>query len=175
VTTFNWFNSTHNLDCYSGPDLTKTGCINETGTIEWCDPSVSTCQMCGIALCSGGLPTEPIGYGPPDTLTIDVQNGYSCSDINPKAYRRHDLGNGEVECGTAASIMEFYGSSNAATDQGTIDYHPPAFPCTDGRTISASGAATFTFTCTHDAGFNATCTAAPFVIPVTSWTINAAA
>jgi hypothetical protein len=102
-----------------------------------------------------------------------VDNGAQCSDINPKSYRRHDIGNGLVECGTAAQVMNFYGSSNGAENQGHIDFHPvnTGYKCNNGTSFMASGSVNFTFTCTHDAGFNATCTADPFVIPVQTWWI----
>ncbi|KAK2793265.1 hypothetical protein FQN51_001308 [Onygenales sp. PD_10] len=172
VSLFRFVNSSHNLDCYSGRDAGLTGCLQGS---QWCDPdSDDTCTHCGVPLCSTGLPNQPLGFGPPDTLQISVSgsNTANCYDINPKGYRRHDLGNGVVECGTAARVMEFYGSTNGDVEQGEILYNPihSVFECENGGKFQATGRVDFTYSCTRDSELNATCMAnEDFVIPMTKW------
>jgi len=173
VSTFKWFNSSHNLNCFTGPDLQKTGCITDSHPAAWCHGKEPGCTDCSIPLCSTGLPSQPIGYGPPDTLQIEVEGVVQCSDTNPKSYRRHDLGNGAVECGTAARVMEFYGSTEESRNKGRIVFHPVNNPyhCNNGSIIQYSGSAEFSYACTHDNERNATCTADPFNIPIQSWRV----
>jgi len=172
VTRFYWFNSSHNLNCFSGPDLNATGCIDNRQ--KWCDPSVdANCTQCNIGLCSSGSNIQPAGYGPPDIITIKIGNDTLCSDVNPKAYRRVDIGHGRVECAGSVQALEFYGSSNKELNVGHIDFHSPyqRFPCQDGNSVRYSGSVDFLYACTHDEGFNATCRAEPFNIPITNWTM----
>jgi hypothetical protein len=162
VTTFSWYNSTHNLDCVTGPDIGDgTTCFNSTssGTVT-CDPSQGPCDICGVPACDTGLPQVPLGYGPPDNVTIDIENGYQCFQANPQTVHRFEVGDGIVICGGTAYHLDFYGDSNEATSVGHIDYAPiTTYDCTNGSTITGYGSVDFPVTCTHDAGFNATCTA----------------
>jgi hypothetical protein len=172
VSNFNFFNSTHNLDCVTGPDVGDgTTCFNSTssGTVT-CDPRLGPCENCGVPACFTGLPAQPLGYGPPDKVAITI-NGQTCIQSNPQTVHRYEVGEGFVSCGGAAPVLEFFGSSNAAQGTGTINYHPFQGTCPDGKSFQASGTGTFSYTCIYDAGRNATCTAAPFQIPVTSFTV----
>jgi hypothetical protein len=126
-----------------------------------------------VPACYTGLPFQPLGYGPPDEVTITIDGFGTCTQTNPAVVHRFETGQGYVNCGSAADFLNFYGSSNAANEVGNIDFHPPATLCNDGKTlISPTGTATFPYTCTHDAGYNATCTAAPFKITLTSFTLS---
>lgn len=176
VSNFNWFNSTHNLDCVTGPDIGDgTTCFNSTpsGNTITCDPSQGPCATCGVPACYTGLPYVPLGYGPPDSVTFSIKNGYSCSQTNPQSVHRAEVGEGYVNCGGTAYYASFYGNSNSASGTGRIDYNPiGSYQCKNGSMISVSGSVSFPISCTHDSGFNATCTAKPFVIPVTAFTIS---
>lgn len=120
---------------------------------------------------------HPWGFGPPETLDIDFADGLQCHD-EYIGYRVHDIGNGESNCGYAdrgaGRIVSFYGSSNEAQSTGHMDYvlgtgAGHALECQNGSSITYSGSVDFPLTCTHDAQFNATCTAPVFEIPVLSY------
>lgn len=161
VTTFSWYNSTHNLDCVTGPDIGDgTTCFNSTssGTVT-CDPSQGPCDICGVYACDTGLPYVPLGYGPPDNVTIDIENGYQCFQTNPQTVHRFEVGDGIVMCGGTAYHINFFGDSNEAISTGHIDYNPITnWDCTNGSTITGYGSVDFPVFCTYDAGNNATCT-----------------
>ncbi|PGH04325.1 hypothetical protein AJ79_07105 [Helicocarpus griseus UAMH5409] len=146
----------------------------QAATDQWCNPaSDSSCTNCGIPLCTTGISPQPLGYGPPDALEVSVSGSSetSCYDINPKGYRRHNLGNDYVECGSATRQMKFVGSTNKEIETGRLEYYPGfnTFRCKDGKEFRASGSVDFDYTCTHDSGFNATCTAEDVEIPMTEW------
>ena len=163
VTDFFWYNSTHNLDCVTGPDIGDgTTCFNETadGTTVTCDPSQGPCDACGVYACDTGLPYVPLGYGPPDNVTIDIENGYQCFQTNPQTVNRFEVGDGIVMCGGTAYHIDFYGDSNEVNSTGHVDYDPITnWQCTNGSYITGYGSVDFPISCTHDAGFNATCLA----------------
>ncbi|KAE8353196.1 hypothetical protein BDV28DRAFT_112885 [Aspergillus coremiiformis] len=172
VDNFRWFNGSHSLDCiHNDVDRNTKGCLCEQG---WCNPN--TCNSTLVNVCYTGMPNyQPWGYGPPQTLAIDFQDGLKCADTYI-GYRIHDIGHGESNCGYAdrslGRIVSFYGSSNEATSTGHIDYvlgSGHALECANGSKITYSGSTDFTLNCVHDASFNATCTAAPFEVPVLSY------
>ncbi|RAK99630.1 uncharacterized protein BO80DRAFT_494636 [Aspergillus ibericus CBS 121593] len=148
-----------------------TGCPLPTWqvtTFHWYNGMVNVCWT--------GMPNyQPWGYGPPETLDIDFADGLTCHD-EYIGYRVHDIGNGASNCGYAdrgeGRIVSFYGSSDYETSTGRMDYvlgDGHALECTNGSRITYQGSTEFTLTCTHDADFNATCTAPVFEIPVLSW------
>lgn len=159
MTSFNWFNSSHNLDCVSGdanyPQNAQV-CWNSTSL---CAAGDSGCTCTDY--CLTGLPAvayQPLGFGPPDTISIGFDGASStCSAANPQSIRRNELGQGHFDCGSAADIIGFTGSSNANTgNMGSVYYNAYGSTC-DGRVPSYT--ATFPLTCSRDAGNNATCTA----------------
>jgi hypothetical protein len=104
---------------------------------------------------------QPLGYGPPDYLSITVNN-VNCAHANPSGFRDTQLGVGRISCGNNQDIMNFYGDSNAGSGNlGRIEYNDYYQACT-GHT--ASYAASFSLNCAHDSGNNATCTAS---LPIT--------
>ncbi|KAE8155092.1 hypothetical protein BDV25DRAFT_37650 [Aspergillus avenaceus] len=172
VSNFQWYNGSKSLDCiHNEVDKNTKGCLCGRA---WCDPT--TCNSTLVNVCYTGMPNyEPWGYGPPQTLNIDFEDGLHCHD-EYIGYRIHDIGYGESNCGYAdrslGRIVSFYGTSNEATSTGHMDYvlgAGHALKCANGSSISYSGSTDFPVTCTHDSFFNATCTAAPFEIPVLSY------
>lgn len=106
VTTFVWFNSTHNLDCVTEADVPDV-CFNSTpsGQLVGCDGNLGACDECGVYGCDTGLPLQPAGYGPPDNITIGIPSvpGYaSCFESNPQGIRRFEVGDGTLICAGVA-------------------------------------------------------------------------
>ncbi|KAL4865289.1 hypothetical protein BDV12DRAFT_174920 [Aspergillus spectabilis] len=174
VTNFQWYNGSSSLDCiHNQADINARGCLCGN---NWCEPNQATCNGSWVNVCYTGMPNyQPWGYGPPQTLHIDFEDGLSCAD-QYIGYRVHDIGNGESNCGYAdrgqGRIVSFYGSSNDAISTGHMDYvlgAGHALTCANGSQITYSGSTDFQLTCQHDAEFNATCTAEPFEIPVLSY------
>jgi hypothetical protein len=181
MTTFFWYNSTHNLDCVTGPDIGDgTGCYNASDApgapsgLAVCDPRQGPCGLCGIPLCETGLPLDGVlGYGPADYVNIAIDNGTLCSEHNPQSIRRWEVGDGVVLCGGPQDIIEFYGSSNDAVNGGTVRYNQPATECDDGKIIYATYIADFTVNCSHDSGRNATCgTTLPVMLHLASFSMS---
>lgn len=180
VTTFAWFNSTHNLDCVTEADVPDV-CFNSTpsGQLVGCDGNLGACDECGVYGCDTGLPLQPAGYGPPDNITIGIPSvpGYaSCFESNPQGIRRFEVGDGTLICAGVAYHINFVGDSNEAVSTGHIDFAPiQSWDCNNGSTITASGSVDFEITCSADAGNNATCVipdGKTVVIPVLSYTIS---
>ncbi|KUI55260.1 hypothetical protein VP1G_02666 [Cytospora mali] len=180
VTTFNWFNSSDNLDCVSEVDVPDV-CFNSTpsGALVGCDGNLGPCEECGVYGCDTGLPLQPAGYGPPDTITIDIPSvpGYeTCYESNPQGIRRFEVGDGTLICAGVAYHIDFIGDSNEEVSTGYIDFAPiQSWDCNNGSTITASGSVDFEITCSRDAGNNATCVipeGETVVIPVLSYTIS---
>lgn len=171
VTTFNWHNGSHSLDCiHNEKDKNTQGCLCGR---SWCEPNPATCNGSMVPVCYTGMPNyEPWGYGPAQTLDIVFEDGLTCHD-EYIGYRIHDIGNGASNCGYAdrgaGRIVAFYGSSNEGTSVGKMDYtlgSGHALTCANGSRITYSGSAEFALNCVHDAFFNATCTAEVFEVPV---------
>ncbi|KAF7590838.1 hypothetical protein BBP40_002307 [Aspergillus hancockii] len=174
VDSFNWFNGSHSLDCiHNQEDITAKGCLCGR---EWCEPNPATCNGSMVNVCYTGMPNyQPWGYGPPQTLHFEFEDGLKCGDTYI-GYRIHDIAHGASNCGYAdrglGRIVSFYGSSNEATSTGRMDYvlgSGHALECANGSKITYSGSTDFTLNCVHDEFFNATCTAAPFEVPVLSY------
>ncbi|ROV94034.1 hypothetical protein VMCG_08225 [Cytospora schulzeri] len=171
MTSFNWFNSTHNLDC-ANPNYpsdatvcwnsaTNTVCANSTDTSCTCTP-----------YCYTGLPSsayQPLGYGPPDTIFIGLEGGVTCSAANAQSIRRNELGEGHFDCGSAADIIGFYGDSNKDTgNTGSVYYNSLYGARCNNQAPRYT--ASFPLTCTHDVGNNATCTApVPLSLTLSGW------
>ncbi|KAE8364097.1 hypothetical protein BDV27DRAFT_145567 [Aspergillus caelatus] len=174
VDDFRWFNGSHSLDCiHSEVDKNAKGCLCGR---DWCEPNPDTCNGTMVNVCYTGMPNyQPWGYGPPQTLAIDFEDGLHCGDTYI-GYRVHDIAHGESNCGYAdrglGRIVSFYGSSNEEKSTGHMDYvlgGGHALECANGSKITYSGSTDFTLNCIHDEFFNATCTAEPFEVPVLSY------
>lgn len=168
ITSFEWFNSTHNLDCPTA---------NYPADAQVCWNSTSLCNQgdegCTCTpFCYTGLPTvayQPLGYGPPDNITISTTAG-SCTGIVSTGFRDREIGEGSVNCGTAADVMDFYGSSNLDVgNEGTLVFRPYGLYCgsSDNLTQLVYGGS-FPLLCSRDKSGNATCTTTlPVVLPLT--------
>lgn len=158
MTSFKWFNSTHNLDC-ANPNYPSDArvCWNSVSNTVCADGDPScTCTP----YCYTGLPSaayQPLGYGPPDTISIGFQGGGTCSAANGQSIRRYEIGEGHFDCGSAADTIGFYGNSNKDTGHiGSVYYRNIGNSCNG---MYPRYEASFPLTCTHDAGNNATCSA----------------
>lgn len=159
MTSFKWFNSTHNLDCAnpsSYPSDAKV-CWNSASNTVCADGDTScTCTP----YCYTGLPSaayQPLGYGPPDTISIGFGDGSSCAAANGQSIRRYEIGEGHFDCGSAADKVGFYGDSNKDSGNiGRVYYRNTNNYCNGGYPRYEGS---FALTCTHDAGNNATCSA----------------
>jgi hypothetical protein len=158
MTAFNWVNSTHNLDCVN-PNYPAGGsvCWNSTSLCASGSPGC----IC-TAYCETGTPAvayQPLGYGPPDTLSITIDGG-TCSHTSPSGFRDSELGQGDFDCGSAAQIISFTGNSNKHVGEiGTVifnAYYASGVSTCDSK--PAQYTAKFPLICNHDSGFNATCT-----------------
>lgn len=157
-------------------------CFNGTstpGVLIPCDSNLGPCDRCGVGACYTGLPLQPAGFGPPDTISIGTNVvGYeSCFESNPQSIRRHEVGNGILLCGGVAWRINFVGDSNAdGASTGRVDISPlQSWTCSNGSTIQASGGVDFEIECSRDTGNNATCVIPDgqnVVIPVLSYTIT---
>ncbi|KAF4553164.1 Hypothetical protein D9617_8g051780 [Elsinoe fawcettii] len=160
ITTFRFFNSTHNLDC-ANPNYPSDAqvCWSSTGVCNGPEPGC-TCTP----YCYTGLPSyayQPLGYGPPDTITIGFEGGNgACQAANPQSIRRYEIGSGHFDCGSAADTIGFTGNSDKDVGgQGSVYYNAyGASGSCGGRVPRYEG--TFPLSCSRDAGGNATCTAA---------------
>ncbi|KAF7958717.1 hypothetical protein EAE96_002251 [Botrytis aclada] len=182
VTNFNWFNSTHNLDCVDQSNVPNV-CVNSTADgLVGCDGNLGPCDECGINGCYTGLPLQPAGYGPQDSIKIGINTPgeyNQCQQTNPASFRRYDVGNGVVFCAGVAYRVSFIGDSNPHSDgspnTGTIYYEPNhQWACTNGSVIQGYGYLEFDMDCSYDSGKNATCIipeGANRVIPLLSYTI----
>ncbi|KAK2611739.1 hypothetical protein N8I77_005063 [Diaporthe amygdali] len=180
VTSFNWFNSSNNLDCVTESNAPPEGvCFNSTSSgLVPCDGNLGPCDRCGIGACYTGLPLQPAGFGPPDTIAITTSvSGYeSCFESNPQSIRRYEVGDGILFCGGVAYHINFVGDSNTDVSTGHIDFSPiQSWNCNNGSTIRASGSVDFEIDCSRDAGNNVTCVIPvdqSIVIPILSYTIT---
>ncbi|KAH8787859.1 hypothetical protein F5883DRAFT_531009 [Diaporthe sp. PMI_573] len=182
VTSFNWFNSSNNLDCVTQANAPPEGvCFNSTSTpgeLIPCDGNLGPCDRCGVGACYTGLPLQPAGFGPPDTISIGTTvSGYeSCYESNPQSIRRYEVGDGILFCGGVAYHINFVGNSNTDVSTGHIDFSPiQSWNCNNGSTIRASGSVDFEIECSRDTANNATCVipdGQSVVIPVLSYTIT---
>ncbi|KAJ4393733.1 hypothetical protein N0V93_002948 [Gnomoniopsis smithogilvyi] len=154
ITSFEWFNSTHNLDCPSAnyPAGSEV-CWNSTSLCNKGDESC-TCTP----FCYTGLPTvayQPLGYGPPDNITISTTGG-SCTGIVSTGFRDREIGEGSVNCGTAADVMDFYGDSNMdAGNNGSLVFRPYGLYCGDSENDNLTQLAyggSFPLVCSRDDG-----------------------
>jgi hypothetical protein len=175
VSAFTFFNGSHNLDCYNGPDLgNNTGCYNVTtlpdGTNKSvpCESSLGPCQTCA-PLCSPGAAPEPFGYGPPDRVSLTIANYKSCYHTNPGSNSSFIIGAGYgyVTCGEDVSVR-FWGNSEEPDKGGLMRFINPV-NCPDGkRVVAATYSVQFPLSCTYDSGRNATCTTnLPLRVPLT--------
>lgn len=188
LTTFSWFNSSHNLDCLNRNfPSDAVWCYNVTDTNNYVrcvgpdarylhygtPPGPGECAAC-YSLCGGPLildETAPLGFGPPDRLSSNL-----CSWQSPPASFIHftEIGNGPLFCGAGSYPPgQFYGNSNQDEGaNGTYRWAPP-IQCAgeNGDAMYPVYHAEFPLHCTRDAGNNATCTTdLPVVLPLTgSW------
>ena len=170
MNSFKWFNSTHNLDCYGRNypadaqvcwnSASNTVCANG-------DPSCTCTPYCYTGLPSAAY--QPLGYGPPDTISIGFASGATCAAANGQSIRRYPIGEGHFDCGSAADYIGFYGDSNKDTgNTGSVYYKNYGSGCNGLGTPRYE--ANFPLTCTHDAGNNATCTApVPLDLTLVGW------
>lgn len=166
ITSFEWFNSSHNLDCPTANyPADSQVCFNATSL---CNEGDENCTC--TPFCLTGLPTvayQPLGYGPPDTITIGTTAG-SCSGIVSTGFRDDEIGDGPVNCGTAADVMNFYGDSELdAGNNGSLVFRPYALYCGDSADNNLTQlvyGGSFPLLCSRDDGGNATCTT---TLPVT--------
>lgn len=101
-----------------------------------------------------------IGYGPPDTITIDLseQSVPSCTAEVSTGFRDFEIGMGHVNCGSAADTLDFYGDSNKDSgNTGTVNYNGNAYTSYAACNGTPHYSASFPLSCTRDAGGNATC------------------
>ncbi|CAN8096784.1 unnamed protein product [Discula destructiva] len=171
MTGFEWFNSTHNLDCIN-PNYPSDAvvCWNSTSL---CNKGDAGCTCTGY--CYTGLPNvayQPLGWGPQDTISITI-DGLTCARPFPISYRDYEFGEGHFDCGSAANQIGFYGDSNE--DSGTIGsvyynaYYAQGVSTCNGKFPSYGGS--FPLDCSRDSGGNATCTtpALPVTLALTGW------
>lgn len=106
VTSFSWHNTSDNLDCAGGSASVPYVCFNSTPAgLVGCDGNLGACDECGVDGCSTGLPLQPAGYGPPDSVSVGIPSvdGYgACSETNPQLVHRFEVGDGVVMCGGTA-------------------------------------------------------------------------
>ncbi|KAK7706917.1 hypothetical protein SLS63_013832 [Diaporthe eres] len=158
MTAFRWFNSTHNLDCANAnyPSDARVCWNSASNTVCADGDPACTCTP----YCYTGLPSaayQPLGYGPPDTISIGFATGAACAAANAQSIRRNEIGEGHFDCGSAADYIGFYGNSNKDTGNiGSVYYNNYNGGCNGGIPRYEGS---FPLTCTHDAGNNATCTA----------------
>ncbi|PSR85669.1 hypothetical protein BD289DRAFT_482574 [Coniella lustricola] len=171
MTGFEWFNSTHNLDC-SNPNY-PAGSIVCWNTTTVCSPDDTTGCAC-TPYCYTGLAApayQPLGYGPPDTINITI-DGETCYKQDPVGFRDYEIGEGHFDCGSAADQIGFYGDSNSDTGNiGTVYWnaiYSLGVGTCNGQVPRYEGS--FPLDCTRDAGGNATCTApVPITLPFVGW------
>lgn len=168
MTTFHWFNSTHNLDCVNAnfPSDAQV-CWNATSVCADNDPNCTCTPYCYTGLPAAAY--QPLGFGPPDTILIGLDGSATgCSAANPQSIRRNELGEGHFDCDTGADVIGFTGDSNKDTGNiGSVYYNAYGLTC-NGKVARYTG--TFPLTCSHDAGNNATCTApVPLPLTLSSW------
>lgn len=166
LTNLEWFNSTHNLDCPSpnypsGAEVCFDGthvCPDATNGVAG-GPVVCSC----VPYCYTGLPSyayQPLGYGPPDNITINLSDAAepSCTAINPTGFRDFEIGTGHVNCGNAQDTIEFYGDSNQDTGSvGRLQYNGYVYNTYTACSGTPQYTGRFPISCTRDAGGNATC------------------
>lgn len=162
ITAFTWFNSTNNLDCAGAASANSSRQVCWDSNYKLCDTATAASEGCTCAsACSTStkLPaaaSQPLGYGPPDKLSIRFASNSTCVQTNPQRARRAEIGNGNVDCGVDANILSFYGtSSHNSGHMGVIVFQPPNVKC-NGRAVNYG--AGFPLLCSRDAGKNATCT-----------------
>jgi len=97
---------------------------------------------------------QPLGYGPPDSISITI-DGETCAKSSPSGFRDTELGEGNYDCGSAAQIISFNGNSNAATSVGNVNFALYSLAGCSSQVPEYT--ASFSLSCTHDSGFNATC------------------
>jgi hypothetical protein len=125
-----------------------------------------------------GLSSQPPGYGPPDTLSVDITDIGRCRQRNPGSVPPRSIGKGWIRCGGSAPNFFFEGDSNSAESVATVRVKDE-FYCEgnreegDGRlkVFTANGRVEFAITCKHDEGRNSTCVSKEKTIriPVTDW------
>lgn len=186
LTSFTWFNSSHNLDC-ANPNYspTDTYCVNQTntGAYELCDgpaapegttPGPGECTAC-YGMCGAGatwfpgITDQPLGYGPPDVLNTSL-----CSYTNPVLYAQpqYEIGEGPTGCGASSQVVfEFWGdSSQEEGGVGKIWYYPEVLCGLEEGGYRILWEGEFPLHCTRDSQNNATCTVdLPLVIPLVAF------
>lgn len=188
LTTFSWFNSSHNLDCLNRNfPSDSVWCYNVTDANTYVNcvgpdarylhygtpPGPGECAAC-YPLCGGPLlldQTAPLGFGPPDRLTSNL-----CSYQSPPANFLHstEIGNGGLFCGAGSyPPVQFYGDSNQDEGANGTYRFAPVVQCAgkNGDAVYPVYQAEFPLHCTRDAENNATCTTdLPVELPLTgSW------
>lgn len=157
ITSFSWFNSTHNLDC-ANPNYPSDAqvCWNSTSL---CNAGDAGCQC--TPYCSTGIPSyayQPPGFGPADTIGVGLNGGSPYTGANPQSVRRWEIGEGHFDSCCGPDVIGFTGDSNKATRNiGSVYYNAVYAPTCNGMVPRYS--ASFPLTCSYDAGNNATCTA----------------
>ncbi|CEJ94921.1 hypothetical protein VHEMI10428 [[Torrubiella] hemipterigena] len=188
ITDFKWFNGSSSLRCNS-PNAYTRGyyCYNSTLANPWLEPiDHNTCidvqHGYWVYPCAdSSIPQNPPpwGHGPGEVLQFAYKDGETCRQGVSGGYHNYNNpGQGLTACRSYSGGLgfgsSFWGSSNEATSQGRFardlnyGYAPK---CTNGSRIAYHAEGPFTLTCTHDEFKNATCTAEPFEIPITSYTI----
>ncbi|QIW99991.1 hypothetical protein AMS68_005509 [Peltaster fructicola] len=133
VTSFMWFNSTHNLDCiewHPDGDYYTAGCLDSTG--NWCDPNDDGCDNCDVPYCNDNVSPQPLGYGPPDNVKFSYSEGTYCESSNSAGSQSWDIGNGIVTCGGSRGFMQFFGDSNPDNSTAKVYVSPPSTKCDNG-------------------------------------------
>lgn len=165
VTDFSWFNSSTNLDCvnrnFQDDSTSRDVCWDAQNQL--CDTTTATATCTCAPQCAPDSPAaayQPKGYGPADHVSITLNglaNG-TCQQSNPQSSRRAEVGDGNVDCGSASNILNFYGDSTQGNSAvGKIDFHPPAVACNGQAAVYG---ASFALSCSSDEGGNSTCTTA---------------
>jgi hypothetical protein len=182
VTELIWYNGSKSLDCSrdSGLEFCQGALLppDNCPPNEWINP----CNVVGYST------VQPYGWTPPASLIMHVDSGEDC-DTAPDTvypYTIGVIGEGSVHCGYEQSRrgfeLSFVADSSLVTQTVNISYSPQRdfYPCREAPgssnpldviNIKYYGETTFTLDCVRDEFNNATCTAASFEIPITSWTI----
>lgn len=177
ITNLHWFNGSSSLNCF-GADRSQNGCYHGA---NWLQPTNATdCRANNgswVPLCATGFQSyQPWGYGSPEFIQLDFDNGNSCYDTY-KGYRNYEIGAGRIDlCSShAENIINFYASSAAESSTARIEWISSgsyAGKCDNGSTINYSGSVEFELDCDIDDQLNSTCTAGPITVPVTEYSIN---
>lgn len=186
ITEFKWFNGSSSLRC-NAPNYNSRGyyCWNGTLPNPWLEPiDRDNCMNVqhGAWVTPCGEPytlqdPPPWGHGPAESLQFTYQDGEKCiQGVSGGYHNYNNPGQGLTACRSYSGGLGFgswfWGSSNEATYEARLARDNNwGVKCTNGSKIAYHAEGTFTLTCTHDEFRNATCTAAPFEIPITNYTI----